>query len=855
MVDRFPVRELASDVEDAFQSGLNRWILTAPTGSGKSTQLPQMLLDSPGFPVDKRIVVLQPRRLAARLLAGWVAQQRGVRLGGEVGYQVRFDARSGEETRIEYVTEGILLRRLLDDPTLSKVGCVILDEFHERHLYTDLTLGRLKALQENSRPDLLLLVMSATLDLSALGNYLPDARVFASKGRVFPVETEFAPPVECDPHTPVWERVQRTVRRRLPSMPEGDVLIFLPGAHEIRRTIRLLMETPECRNCEILALFGELPQNDQDRAVAGSGDRRKIIVSTNIAETSITIEGVRWVIDSGLARIPGFDPHRGLNTLIVQPISKFSAEQRAGRAGRTGPGQCTRLWTEAVDGRRLESTLPEVRRLDLSEAALFLKASGFTRLADFPWLDEPEAARLERAESLLRDLGAVDTRGVLTAVGRQMASFPLHPRFTRMFYFGSEQGCLPELALAAALLQDRSILVHLGQDRHRERARDEAFLDEVTTGSDFLYQMKAWSWARERGYDRGACAEMGIHGQTCRQVERAARQFLAQAERAGLDVRGGNPDAGVVRQGLLLGFADQVGIRRDRGTRRCLLAHGRSGELRRESVVSEPGLLVAAELEEVSRGGQVHVLAGMATRIEPEWLKLHFPEDFREEVSTGWDDTGRRIVSMRRVHFRDLLLESGEEGEVDEDLAARLWSEAVMDGRFAIKGWDGEVERWIERVNFMARWDAESGIGSIGDAERRTLLEMICHGCRSARELRDRDPWPVLRSWLPEGMDRWLDLQAPEELALPTRRRPSRLRYDHPDQPPVLAATIQELYDVTPERLTVLGGKLPLRLELLAPNRRPVQILAADQLADFWTRSYPEIRKELRGRYPKHEWR
>lgn len=850
-----PVHQLKPDFNLALEKGIIRWILTAPTASGKSTQVPQIILDSPHFPEDKEVVVLQPRRLAARMLAGWVARQRECSLGSEVGYQVRFENRVGPKTRLRYVTEGILLRQLLDDPQLRSVGCVIIDEFHERHLFTDLTLARIKALQEERRSDLSLVVMSATLQTEPLERYLAGAQVFKSEGRVFPVDIDYLAPGEANRQIPLWDRIQGALRKRFQAFPSGNGLIFLPGAFEIRKTVEKLQQAPECRGFQILPLFGELSSEEQDRAVSEEEARPKIIVSTNIAETSLTIPGVAWVLDSGLARIPGYDPVRDLNTLLVQPISQFSAEQRSGRAGRTGPGYCLRLWTEREHGQRERETIPEIRRLELSETLLFLKATGFEDLSTVPWYEEPEAGNRSRALELLEDLGAVENNGELTSIGRQMARFPIHPRFSRMFLYGSEEGCFPELALSAALCQERSILLPAKRDRKLEERRDETFLTEATASSDFLYHLEAWNWAKQNRYSVEACRSLGIHAQSCRKAERIAAQFIEQGRNLGLETRGGNPDPAAIRKGLLLGFADHVGLRRDRGTRRCRLVHGRQGELRRESVVDEQGLFVAGEMEEVSAGRQVHLFLGMVTQIEISWLKAFFPERFREETVTTFDESGKRIRGEERVCYQDLILETRETETIDEDAAARLFAEGVEAGHFTIKAWDQAVERWIQRVNFLATKKPETGFNPIDEAARRTLLETLCYGSRSSREIRELDPWPVLKSWIPQGMDSWVDTVVPEFLELPTRKRPFRIRYDAEDGIPVLAATIQELYDVKPGGLTLLEGDCPLKLEILGPHRNPVQILMADRLEEFWKNSYPEIRKDLKGRYPKHEWR
>src|SRR5215471_5972474 len=416
-----------------------RLILTAPTGSGKSTQVPQMLLDG-GLLANGRVTVLQPRRLPTRMLANWVAQARKVNLGGEVGYQMRLDSVASASTRICYVTEGVLLRQMLADPDLKGISAIVFDEFHERHLYGDITLARALQIQESTRPDLIIAVMSATLDVATVQNYLQPCAVLSSKGRTHPVAIEYLS--RPAGNAPVWELAVRELQRLLGEHSEGDALVFMPGAYEITRTMQAASDRlgPEF---VVVPLHGELVPRDQDAAVARY-ERRKIVVATNVAETSLTIDGVRLVLDSGLARIPRYDPHRGINTLLVEKISRAAADQRAGRAGRTAPGHCLRLWTAHEHGARPVQ--------DLSEAILTLKAGGVNDVKTFRWLEAPDARALERAEMLHTDLGAIaGTTGAITVLGRRMLAFPVHPRYARMLLAAQDYGCLRPIALIAAL--------------------------------------------------------------------------------------------------------------------------------------------------------------------------------------------------------------------------------------------------------------------------------------------------------------------------------------------------------------------------------------------------------------------
>ncbi|MFT4549986.1 MAG: ATP-dependent helicase HrpB, partial [Verrucomicrobiales bacterium] len=454
-----PIYDLADDLVAALGGGdgTGRLVLQAPTGSGKSTQVPQILLDRGLLKAGESVLVLQPRRLAARLLGNRVASERRGRAGEEVGYQVRFENKTGKATRIKYITEGILVRRLLDDPVLKGVGAIVFDEFHERHLQGDLALAIVLELQKALRPDLKIVVMSATLETEVVEKFLQPCAILTSEGRTFPVESVFTPVRQKDE---VWDSVVRVMEDRiLKEGREGDVLVFMPGAFEIRKTMDAIARRSWSKEFMVLPLYGELTPEKQDAAVTRQA-RRKIVVATNVAETSVTIDGVQVVIDSGLARVADYDPRRGINTLTVRKISRASAEQRAGRAGRTAPGVCLRLWSEADHARREEAQAPEVHRLDLCEAVLFLKANGYADVGAFAWIEEPKRGALRLAEALLSGMGAIDgIGGEITDVGKSMTAFPVHPRYARMLLAARQFDCVEEAALCVALCQGRGLFL------------------------------------------------------------------------------------------------------------------------------------------------------------------------------------------------------------------------------------------------------------------------------------------------------------------------------------------------------------------------------------------------------------
>ena len=874
MPERLPIYE----IEDALVAHLRsqrRLIVSAPTGSGKSTQVPQMLLRH-GLLGEGQVVILQPRRLAARLLAARVASELGVSLGREVGYQIRFENVTSEATRIRFVTEGVLLRQMLEDPQLRSVSALIFDEFHERHLYGDITLARALDLQESARPDLRLLAMSATLDARLLTDYLKPCQTLRAEGRVYPVEVQYARTPSYTDHRPVWEQAADAFADYVRASGEGDVLVFMPGGFEINQTLEAIRHCDESKGFILLPLHGELPPRDQDAAVARY-DRRKVVVSTNVAETSLTIDGVRLVIDSGLARIPRYDPYRGINTLLVEKISQAAAEQRAGRAGRTAPGVCARLWTEREHFERPGQELPEVKRLDLSEVVLTLKAAGVADLRKFRWLEPPSEQALAHAEELLLDLGALKasapalaaseagemnqpiaaSRGpqegavapltAITSLGRRMLAFPLHPRYARMLLSAQDYGCVYQACLVAALTQGRDLLLRKVDKRVRE-FRDDLLGDKAP--SDLFILMRAWNYAAKNDYRLEACRKLGLHAVTARQVGPLLDQFLRIAREEGLNAEPGRFNDAALQKCLLIAFSDRVARRLDSGTLRCELVHGRRGVLARESVVQHSPLFVATELREVGQtGGETSTILSLATAIDPAWLAELFPDDLGRDTRVFYDATARRVYAEEQRQFRGLALDKRAIEPPPAEAAAQLLAEEVLAGRLALAEWDHGIEQWILRLNRLSAWCPELELPSIGDADRRHLVEQLCHGAFTYKDIKDKPVRSLVQSWLSGAQRELLNKHAPERLELANARQP-KVTYDAAN-PPHIALRIQELFGVTQTPKIALG-RVPVLVHILAPSMRPVQV--TQDLANFWKEHYPRIKSELQRKYPKHKW-
>ena len=848
---KLPVHALRESLLESVHSS-GRLLLRAPTGSGKSTCVPPMLLDGG---VEGLIVVVQPRRIAARMLARHVASLRGVRHGSEVGHVVRFENCMGKDTRIVYVTDGVLQRWLQEQPGLPDVGAVIFDEFHERRIASDVALARCLELQENNRPDLKLVVMSATLEVVGLQDYLEPCDILEAQGRAYPVDITYrgaGVPAGAratrggGQELKVWDRVAEVVKENVTRDDVGHVLVFLPGVYEIRRCVELIERASWSRGWDVCPLYSGLSPKLQDKAVAAAkpGGRPRIIVSTNVAETSLTIDGVRTVIDSGLARVAHYDVVRGIDTLMIEKISRASADQRAGRAGRTAPGRCVRLWSEADQGRRNAFDLPEILRVDLAEVILSLKSAGVEDVQGFRWLDRPDEKGLAMAEDLLHQLGAVDELGLVTEEGKQMAKFPLHPRYARLLLAAHDEGCVAEAGFIAAAMQDEGVLV-------RNRKTGDCEFREPEDGSDFVAEWRAFQFASDMRFDVGRCSQSGILARGAREVAKSLEQLERTAVRMGLNW--GEVDfeghAQQVSKVMLAAFSDRLAVRLGEATLACRLVGGRRGKLDASSAVKDAQAFVATEITEVE-GKEVTVYLNRCAEVSLDDLRELFADDFQENDGASYDPVSRRVLNKRELCFRDLVLESKEGGEPPADEAARLLAERVASGELKLKHWDQGVERWIGRLVSLSKWMPEMELPSFDEDDKLMVLEELCQGTKSYKEIKNREVMPILTKWLSPGQQAVLDAYAPLEVTLSNGRK-AKVRYSA-DGEPWIAMKMQFLYDVD-ELPEIAQGKVKLLVHILAPNQRPWQVTG--DLKGFWERGYPQMKKDLAGRYPKHEWR
>jgi len=794
-------------------------LLMAPPGSGKTTRVPPALLDA--VPAAAQVVVLEPRRLAARAAAQRVADELGCALGGLVGYQVRGDAKVSDETRLRFVTEGVLVRQLVQDPFLEGVAAVCLDEFHERHLEGDLALAMLQETRATVREDLLVCVMSATLDPAPLQAFLPGAEVVQADGRLHPVEVVH---VARGAGAELEVQVRGGVEQALDET-SGDVLVFLPGVGEIARCQRALQALAGRRAVEVLPLHGRLDLRAQSRAIRPLG-ARKVVLSTNVAESSLTIQGVTAVVDSGLARELRFDRGRGVDVLELGRISLASATQRAGRAGRTGPGRCYRLWSAAEERGMRAHALPDVQRVDLCGPALSVRAFAGRDPAAFGWFEAPPADALERADQLLVLLGAIRAEdGRLTPRGRELLALPLHPRLGAVVLAGRELGCAVAAATAAALLSD---VEALGRDGD---------------GADLHAAVEAFLAAEERGYPEHLCRAFGSSPGPARAVRQTRDRLLRRGARDDGRAR----ETADLNRCLLRGFPDRV-VRRTPGAaldvRTGTMVGGRGVTL--PKVCDGEELLLALRLHEAGR--QQRSQANLVAALSIEDLEQAGDGGMHDLVVAELDEAQGRVFAVRQRRYRDLPLRSARGGEPPREEALTLLEPVLARDPWRWLGEQKELRRLLGRMSWLAERAPDLDLPRFDAADvARAALDLLAG--TDLRQLRDAKLKDLLLHQLTPQQQRTLKAAAPDRIELPTGRA-AVVDYTA-EAGPTVAARVQEFFGL-PEVARLAGGRVPVVLQLLAPNQRPVQVTT--DLASFWANVYPKVRSELSRRYPRHSW-
>lgn len=820
-----PIDDILPELTSSLQAR-NSVVIQAPPGAGKTTRIPLALLDAPWLG-GKGIVMLEPRRLAATNAARWMASTLGEDVGGTVGYTIRFDRKVSRRTRLEVVTEGVLTRRLQSDSFLEGVGAVIFDEFHERSIHADLALALCRDVQQGLREDLRIIVMSATLDAAPVAALLDDAPVITSEGRIFPVDIRY---LSEDYREPLPAAVARSVRLTL-AETEGDILAFLPGAREIRRCRQLLEDGgPLPTSPVVTPLYGDLSFADQERAIVPA-KHRKVILATNIAETSLTIEGVRVVIDSGYCRRLRFDPATGLDRLVTERISAASATQRAGRAGRLGPGTCLRLWSEHIQRTLIPTDPPEIATSDLTPVALDLAAWGVTDPASLAWLTPLPQAAYQEAQRLLVQLDAINSNGVITDTGRSMAELPVHPRLAHMLIKAAGRGLAYLACDVAAILSERDIVKNIVEG------------DVERSESDMLLRIEALhGWRSQRRLP-------SIDAAACRTVDRAAHH-LRKLLNAGSGEAASSIDGDTVSLLLAWAYPDRIAMLRGGEGRRYLLSGGRGAVLSGRSRVHSEPLVVAYEVERGERGDD---LIRQASALAPETLRREFAGGIVRVRTVEWDDREGRVSSREEERFGALILESRPAAATAEEVQNALVEGIVRGPGLQALRWSAVARRFMARVRLMARLFPDEGWPDLSEEKLlATLGDWLGPYLDGARRLSDVaavDLMPLLQALLPWNLLRRLDEGAPTHLAVPSG---SRISLDYgEDGTPVLAVKLQEMFGLA-DTPTVAWGRVPVLIHLLSPAGRPLQVTA--DLRGFWNGAYQEVKKEMRGRYPKHPW-
>jgi ATP-dependent helicase HrpB len=818
-----PIDEVLPDVVRKLAPDGGSLVLEAPPGAGKTTRAPRALLDA-GTPGE--IIVLEPRRLAARLAARRVAEELGENVGETVGYTVRFEDVSSKKTRVRFVTEGVLTRRLVADPMLRGVGAVLLDEVHERHLQGDVALALLRRLQQTKRHDLRLAAMSATLDAAPIAAFL-QAPIIRSEGKRFDVAIAHIPAPD---DRKLELQVASALRSLIQDGLDGHVLVFLPGAADIRRALDSCAKLASENDLALLPLHGDLPPAEQDRAV-GPSRQRKVIVSTNVAESSVTIDGVVGVIDSGLVRVARHAPWSGLPLTQIEKTSRASAAQRAGRAGRTRPGRALRLYTKADHDARPEHDTPEILRVDLAQTLLELRAAGTHDLA---WLDAPKAEAVTAAESLLFRLDAIDARGVITETGRVMLGFPLHPRQARLLVEADRRGVGEEGCVLAALVGERDLRTSTKTSfQGGGRAHDIA-----TERSDLLALLDLFHEAEGSNFAAHTLRAMGLDIGAAQ----SARRATGQLRRAlGKTTSGGRPETAkavddALSMAVLAGFPDRVARRRKPGSRDLALAQGGTAELAETSAVRDAPWMVAVDAE-VVRGRTV---VRIASEIEPEWLIDLFADRIRETADLSFDEAKGIVTGGSKMLYDALAIAETPGFDVNDPAVADLLFERAKSRGARSFAPEGELDRWLSRVRFAATQNTEIAFPDV-----LATLRELANGKRSFRELEEADLLNTLRAKV--GMYSQIDAVAPERITLASTRS-TKINYEE-GKPPWVESYLQDFFGT---KNIPSAGRIPIVLHLLAPNKRAVQVTT--DLPGFWERHYPAIRKELMRKYPRHAW-
>jgi ATP-dependent helicase HrpB len=819
-----------------------RVVVVAEPGAGKTTRVAPAVVgllakESPN------LVMLQPRRVAARAAAERIGAEHGWRVGEEVGYHVRFDRKIGPRTRIRVMTEGILTRLLLDDPLLEGVGAVVLDEFHERSIHTDLAAALLKEVRQ-ARPELIVITMSATIDAGPVAAFWEDCPIINVPGRTFPVTVTCSAPSGEALEDRIAGALAKCLTEDESAEETGDVLVFLPGVAEINRTMRAIGALAGRVNLAVLPLHGSLPFEEQARVLRPM-DKQKVILATNVAETSLTIDGVRTVIDGGLVRVARYDVRRGLDRLDVQRISNASATQRAGRAGRTAAGRCIRLWTQREQNELEPFNVPEIGRVDLAPTMLTLHAWGRPDVRAFGWFERPDERAIVAAERLLLLLGLTDEADRITAKGQRAAAMPLHPRLGRLMGDAMDAGMGETGATLAAILSEKDIAISEG--RPHERVAKTHGQSDVTQRVEMLERAERsrfGAYLREEGIDAEAARQVARVRDELRRIVAGGRSKEATGEKAGDETM----DEEAIGRLVLAAYPDRICRRRNEETQSAVMVGGAGAKLANESVVKTAEFFVAVDARADDRNRASEAMVRIASAIDPRWLEELFPQSMVRDRVHLFDEAKQRVVARSQVRYLDLVLREDDDAPVDAEEAAVVLAEALRPRARAWFEADEDAANLLARVRLLREHLPQHPWPAFDDEELADILAEACAGKRSLDQLGHGAAKELLKGRLVYPMDRLIEQHAPETIEVPTG---SRMKVDYRGEKPTLAVRLQELFGWT-DTPRIAAGKVPVVLHLLGPNYRPVQI--TQDLRSFWANTYFQVRKDLKARYPKHAW-
>ena len=828
-LNQLPVSTHFREIKEMWNQ-VGSFAIKAPTGSGKSLGIPLLFLKE--RLVEGRILIVQPRRVAARNLARVASNFNQTNLGDEIGYKVRFDSRMSQKTKIIYLTDGMLFRFLQSPESLTDVDLIIFDEFHERTIYMDASLALAKFYIDNHKISSKIVITSATLDLAKASKYLGAKNGLELLSKSFPVEIQYKP-LRRNESLPmqICGHIKEIIKRN-----EGDILIFMDGVAEIRRTVREIQNTISGNRLEVFPLYGELAPESQDQALAPS-EKQKIIVSTNLAETSLTIEGVKFVIDTGVAKKHRFDPYRKINVLLSEPISKSSAKQRAGRAGRLSPGNCLRLWSRSEHDRRREFEEPEIQRLDLAEIYLNLASLNVTP-DDLDWYESPTSKQLLEAEKFLVSIEAIDEGKQILPAGLQLAKLPLHPRLGYALWIAKEKNYLSEFALVSASLDFKNPI---------DFQKRSNFLTKDFPNSDLGALLNAYNRAADVRFISSECKKIGVHGLRFREIVESANLLCAAL---GEEFNTPEENNECLNEILLKVYPDKLAYLENKGTNAYKDFTGLTLHLAKDSTVRGSQWVLPLKVLEKKNKGRIILEMDEVTTINEEDIRKYLNEKI-VVIEDVYLDTFSHQVFVRKIEkVGEVILSQCESPEVTEEQRVDAYASAIIDSSLKLKNWNDQVAYFLARVNFLASIYPEFEIESFDKDTEYLIVKQICSSSKRWKEIRNSDVMEFICSFYGPEKIELLEQAVPSNLSLSGKGKPIALRYEKDKV--YLRAPIQKFYDIK-EHPRIVFGQCVVMLELLAPNGRVVQ--CTDDIVGFWKGSYPAVKKELAGRYPKHEWK